>query len=62
MEKKKNNKWQKKNMSIIDDVDQLSSSIYTEISADGLKFIKDDIKVGREGLSRISGDKYDYFQ
>jgi len=35
--------------------DPLAQSTYTRIDSEGLKFIKDDIKVSKEGLSKISG-------
>lgn len=44
-------KFQKKNLSLdCEDDNQLASSIYSEIGPDGLKFLKDNIKVSKEGL------------
>ena len=50
--------FQKKNLSLDCDEDEaLAGSVYSEIGPDGLKFLKDNIKVSKEGLSKISGDK-----
>ncbi len=45
----------KKNLNI-ECEENLANSVYSEIGKDGLRFIKDDIKVGKEGLSKISGE------
>jgi len=36
----------------------MEASVYSEISADGLRFLKYDIMIGRAGLTNISGDTY----
>jgi hypothetical protein len=46
--------FQKKNLSLDCDDDPLAGSIYSEIGPDGLKFLKDNIKVSREGLIKMS--------
>lgn len=41
-----------------DEISGMEASVYSEISADGLRFLKYDIMIGREGLTNISGDTY----
>lgn len=41
--------------------DELANSVYSEIGPDGLRFLKDDIKVSKEGLTKVSGDNYKNF-
>ena len=54
-------KFQKKNLSLECDDDPLAGSIYSEIGPDGLKFLKDNIRVSKEGLIKIS-DNSNHFQ
>jgi hypothetical protein len=49
----------KKPLSIdCDEISGMEASVYSEISADGLRFLKEDIMIGRQGLTNISGDTY----
>ena len=41
-----------------EEISGMEASIYSEISAEGLRFLKYDIMIGREGLTNISGDTY----
>jgi hypothetical protein len=46
----------KKNLSLDCEDDPLAGSIYSEIGPDGLKFLKDNIRVSKEGLIKITDD------
>jgi hypothetical protein len=50
-------KFQRKALSLdCEEENVLANSIYSEIGPDGLKFLKDNIRVSKEGLMKISGD------
>lgn len=45
------------NLSIdCEEVYEMESSIFSEIGRDGLRFLREDIHVGREGITTVSGD------
>lgn len=45
------------NLSIdCEEVYEMEASIYSEIGKDGLRFLREDIHVGPEGITTISGD------
>ena len=53
--------FQKKNLSLECEEDSaLAGSIYSEIGPDGLKFLKDNIKVSKEGLHKTTGDMINF--
>jgi hypothetical protein len=54
--------FQKKNLSLdCEEENALAGSIYSEIGPDGLKFLKDNIKVSKEGLHKTGTDQ-NHFQ
>ena len=49
--------FQKRNLSLdCEDDGAMTGSVYSEIGPDGLKFLKDNIKVSKDGLLKLSGD------
>lgn len=49
----------KKPLSInCDEISEMEASVYSEFTAEGVRFLKYDIVISKEGLTNFSGDTY----